>query len=301
LKKWPDTDYRGWYLGDWACPEGVDQKAEISVDLVNNCFIGVCYDNMQKIAGVLGKSADESLYGEKKEQLRKKIHETFFNRSDNSYGTGTQIDLAYPLLAGIVPAQLNSAVTKSLMNETEIIRKGHFACGLVGIPVLTGWAVKSHEAGLMYSMLKKRDYPGYLYMLENGGTTTWEHWKGERSYIHNCYNGIGTWFYQAMGGIRPDENTPAYRKVTIDPQIPPGVTWAKTFKETPYGRLCVDWNLKGVTMEIEVEIPVGTVAEMVIPAGIKKYRMDAKEVNLPGENPALVEVKSGKYKIQYQM
>lgn len=25
LKTWPNTDYRNWYLGDWATPEGIDQ------------------------------------------------------------------------------------------------------------------------------------------------------------------------------------------------------------------------------------------------------------------------------------
>jgi alpha-L-rhamnosidase len=44
LKRWPDTDYRNWYLGDWATPEGVgnpDHIDERSVDLVNNCYISV--------------------------------------------------------------------------------------------------------------------------------------------------------------------------------------------------------------------------------------------------------------------
>jgi hypothetical protein len=37
----------------------------------------------------------------------------------------------------------------------------------------------------------------------------------------------------------------------------------------------------------------------VIPAGIKKYRLDTKEYKLQGEKSALVVVKSGKYKIYY--
>ena len=75
------------------------------------------------------------------------------------------------------------------------------------------------EADLMYSMLMKKDYPGYLYMIDNGATTTWEHWNGSRSRIHNCYNGIGSWFYQALGGIRND-NSAAFQALIIDPQIP---------------------------------------------------------------------------------
>jgi hypothetical protein len=33
----------------------------------------------------------------------------------------------------------------------------------------------------MYTMMTKKDYPGYGFMLENGATTAWEHWRGERS------------------------------------------------------------------------------------------------------------------------
>jgi alpha-L-rhamnosidase len=299
LKGWPDTDYRGWYLGDWATPVGIDQKAEASVGLVTNSFIAVCFDDMQKIAQVLGKTADAGMYAEKKIELQKQIHQKFFDSIKNTYGTGTQIDLAYPLLSGVVPDELTKSVTNSLVNETENNRSGHFACGLVGIPVLTEWSVKNHAVDLMYSMLKKKDYPGYLYMIENGATTTWEHWNGERSRIHNCYNGIGSWFYQALGGIRLADNVPAYRKVIIQPQIPHGITWVKTFKETPYGKLVVNWELKEETMELEVEIPVGTEAGIVLPSEVKKYRLNGREHELSGEKSTVVAVKSGKYKFSY--
>lgn len=301
LKRWPDTDYRHWYLGDWATPAGIDQTAETSVDLVNNSFIVVCLDNMQKIAHLLGKKEDEALYATKKEQLQKTIHETFFNESNNTYGTGTQIDLAFPMIAGVVPKERLKDVEKSFYKETEINRRGHFACGLVGIPVVTEWAIKSQAVDLMYSMLKKQDYPGYLYMIDNGATTTWEHWDGARSHIHNCYNGIGSWFYQAIGGIRPEEDVPAYRKVRIQPQIPKGIRWAKTFKETPWGKLSVNWVLKeDQTMEIDLEIPVGIEAEVVLPETVTQFTLKGKKHQLKKGESQTVKLKSGKYKISYK-
>jgi alpha-L-rhamnosidase len=299
LEPWPDTDYRGWYLGDWATPTGIDQTAEASVNLVNNCFITVCYDNISKIAQTLGKTDDATRYSGKRDLLKKLIHQAYFDPSKNTYATGTQIDLAYPMLAGVVPDELVSPVAQSLIRETENNRSGHLSTGLVGIPVLTGWTVKNQAVDLMYSMLKKKDYPGYLYMIENGATTTWEHWNGDRSRIHNCYNGIGSWFYQAVGGIRQVEDVAAYRKALIQPQIPQGITWAKTYKETPYGTLAVDWELTGETMELHVEIPVGTEAGVVIPAGIKKYSLEGKEVELSGDQQAVIELKSGKYTVIY--
>lgn len=66
----------------------------------------------------------------------------------------------------------------------------------------------------------------------NGATAVWESWNGERSRLHNCYNGIGSWFYQALGGIIPTQ--PGYRRVSICPQTPEGITWTEVAEETPY-------------------------------------------------------------------
>ena len=54
-------------------------------------------------------------------------------------------------------------------------------------------------------------------------------------------------------------------------------------------------------MELNVEIPVGSEAGVVIPSGIKKYRLDGKEYEVSGEKSSVVAVKSGKYKINYSL
>jgi alpha-L-rhamnosidase len=292
LKPWPDTDYRGWFLGDWAVPEGTDQTNEASVTLVNNCFIAVCFETMQKIAGVLGKTDDIERYAEKNKQIRALIHNTFFNTASKIYASGSQIDLTYPLLAGVVPDSLSSVVKENLYNEIKNNHSGHFACGLVGIPVFTEWVVKNHETDLMYSILKKRDYPGYLYMIDNGATTTWEHWNGARSRIHNCYNGIGTWFYQAVGGIMADESFPAYKHLLINPQIPEGVTWAKTTRETPYGTVGVNWIKENDLFTMNIKVPVGSTARVTLPESISGYRLNGKSIK---NKDSFAEISSGEY------
>lgn len=296
LRQWPDTDYRGWYLGDWATPEGVDQTDKSSVDLVNNCFMTVCYETISKIAGVLGKSEDAEKYRRRKESVIESINNEFLDIQNSSYASGSQIDLAYPLLASIVPDTLKEKVTENLLNTIRINNKGHIACGLVGIPVFTEWSVDDNQADLFYSILKKKDYPGYLYMIENDATTTWEHWNGARSRIHNCYNGIGSWFYQALGGIRNDENFPGYRHVIIDPQVPDGVSWAKVTKETPYGPLGVNWTKDGDNFRIELKIPVGCTASVRIPDEVETYKLDGKKFD---RGNAFAGLKSGSYIIEY--
>ncbi|HZH71633.1 MAG TPA: alpha-L-rhamnosidase C-terminal domain-containing protein, partial [Mariniphaga sp.] len=88
-------------------------------------------------------------------------------------------------------------------------------------------------------------------------------------HIHNCYNSIGSWFYQAIGGIRPIEDEPSYRKIIIEPQIPEGITWAKVYKETPFGKVSVDWALEEKLLNLEITIPPGVEAEIAVPSGYK--------------------------------
>ena len=194
LKAWPNTDYRNWFLGDWATPEGITQTDPQSIDIVNNSYLVFCYETISKIAKILGKKGDIPAYQEKAEALKQCVHKTFFRPEKKSYSTETQIDLIFPMLAGVTPKEEIPHVENTLYQVTADRFKGHLATGLVGIPVITEWATKNKKADFIYNMLKKRDYPSYLYMLDNGATTTWEHWNGERSHIHNCYNGIGSCF-----------------------------------------------------------------------------------------------------------
>ncbi len=298
LDKWPDTDYRHWFLGDWATPRGiVDQRAKPSVDLVNNCFIAVCYSTMEKIAAYLGKTNDAAIYAGKGEQLKKLIHERFFDSTKNNYATGTQIDLIYPMLAQVTPGSLVPAVIQTLYTNTEQNYDGHLVAGLVGIPVLTEWAIRNRSADWVYGMLKKKDAPGYLYMIENGATTTWEHWNGARSRMHNCYNGIGAWFYHAVGGIRPDEAFPGYRRVIIAPQTPVGISWAKASKETPYGAVVVNWEIKDGALNMELMIPPGCTALLELPDHIRNYKLNGRKYAVKSSK----EIPSGKHQIIYQM
>lgn len=294
LKKWPDTSYRNWYLGDWATPIGIDQTNPLSVDLVDNCYIAVCYQTMSKIASLLNKADDSRGYKAKYDALTKRIQETFYDAKGNTYASGTQIDLVYPMLAGVTPDNLKETVLKTLYEVTANRFQGHLATGLVGIPVLTEWAVKNGQAEWMYQMLKKRDYPGYLYMLDNGATTTWEHWNGERSHIHNCYNGIGAWFYQALAGIMPDESQPGYKHIWIKPQVVNDISWVQASKDTPYGLLKVRWEKKEASFVLDVQIPVGSSASVSLLFPVENVRVNGQ----PSESKETLDLESGSYRIE---
>ncbi|NQU52309.1 MAG: family 78 glycoside hydrolase catalytic domain [Bacteroidetes bacterium] len=297
LEEYPTTENRNWFLGDWATPEGIDQRDPRSVGLVTNCAIVDSYDKMIKIAKVLNKTSDLKKFVSKKKELSEAVHKTFYNPESASYGSGVQIDLAYPLLLGITPDSLKEKVTASLSSQILVKDKGHLATGLVGLPIITQWVNSNNTSELMYQMMTKKDYPGYGYMLENGATTTWEHWRGERSRIHNCYNAPGSWYYQSIGGIQPLEDYPGYKRFLLAPRPPKAIKWAKVSKETPYGTIRVDWQKEQDQMIIQAAIPTGSKAKLVLPEGVNNCLINTKTVKPDQQGNIWVE--SGEYTISY--
>ena len=255
LHRWPDTDYRNWYLGDWLAPRGVDVTLPESVDLVNNCALSQCYAELGQMAEHLGYMADKQEFEQRRMALNQRINEVYFHPETHTYGSGSQLDLAYPLLIQAVPEEHVEAVSNQLMLISD-----HLQVGLVGIPVLTEWATLNRQADFFYRLLKQHDYPGYLYMLEQGATGTWEDWDNPRSHFHNCFNGIDSWFFQALGGIIP--TAPGYRSVNISPQTPEGLDWVTVTRETPYGTILVSWKRQDNQVVIHVEIPNGITANL---------------------------------------
>jgi alpha-L-rhamnosidase len=291
-EKWPNADYRIWCLGDWLAPSGNSSTDE----LVHNCFISLCFDTMSKIAGVLGKTDDALQFKQRRETLNELIHRTYYRAENENYGTISQLDFSFPMLVGATPAHLYETVKNKLIEETTKRKNGHIGVGLVGVPILTEWAIANKAVDYIYTMLKKRNYPGYLYMIDNGATTTWEYWSGERSRIHNCYNGIGIWFYQAVGGIRPDDSRPGYRHVYLEPQIPSGVTWAKTTKETPYGPIAFDWQLTpNEKLELSISLPTGVTATVILPEETRTCTMNGENVSPTADRT--LEIGNGVYNV----
>ncbi|MBD5225778.1 MAG: family 78 glycoside hydrolase catalytic domain [Bacteroidales bacterium] len=286
LRRWPDTHNRMWYLADWLAPAGVDAGNEESVDLASNCVISDCLDKMERIALELGLNDEARQWRERRMRLNADIHYRFYNAGTGEYATGSQLDMTYPMLTGATPDYLRGKVRDRMLELSAERNDGHIGVGLMGVPILTQWTIDEHQPDFMASMLRKPDYPGYLHMIDNGATATWEYWSGERSRVHNCYNGIGLWFYEGLGGIVPDPESPGYRHFFIDPQLADGMDWVSVTKETPYGTAAVRWERTddGV-VDYTFDIPAGSSATFIVPQGT------------PSSSTAM-KLSSGKHKIR---
>ena len=282
LQPWGDTERHGWFLGDWAVPDGVDKGGE-SVLHASSCFVAECLADMERMARMTGHQADAERFAARRQLVVDAIHRHFYHPETHTYANGTPLDMAYALLTGVPPDSATAAAVKArLIKDIHGRYRDHVAFGLMGTPVFTEWCIRERQSDLMATMLRQEDYPGYLNMINQGATTTWESWgcgmpgKEDRSRVHNCYNGIGTWFYQALAGIRPDPGQPGYRHFFIDPQSCDGVEWVRASKPTPYGNITV--QIEGDTLKLTV--PDGTTAT-VFPGSEQERVVESGEWQMP--------------------
>ena len=272
LQPWPDNERHTWFLGDWLAPKGVDVQGE-SVLHVTSCFLSECLGDIVRMAQLCGRKDDEQTFSEWRSRLNAAIHRHFYHPETHTYANGTPLDQCYALLMNIPPDSATAAQVKAqLLDDCYGKYNAHFAVGLVGVPVFTEWCIRERQTDLMATLLRQPDYPGYLYMIDNGATTTWESWDGERSRVHNCYNGVGIWFYQALAGLRPDPEHPGYEHFFVDPQPCAGADWVRTTKPTRYGTIRIEIN----GTKLKLTVPEGTTAtvfpgtdrERTVPAGV---------------------------------
>ena len=128
---------------------------------------------------------------------------------------------------------------------------------------------------MAYQLLLQETCPSWIYSVSKGATTIWERWNsiqtdgsiidGMNSFNHYSYGAIGDWLYRSAVGIK--EAAPGYKKIIIQPHIGGGFEHMNASTLTPYGKVSASWTAEGDALKtLEVEIPVNTTAEVLLPA-----------------------------------
>jgi alpha-L-rhamnosidase len=113
----------------------------------------------------------------------------------------------------------------------------------------------------------------------HGATTIWERWDAIRpdgsinpgemlSFNHYAYGAVGAWLYGTVAGLQLIE--PGWRRFRVAPHPGGGLEWAEAHHDSPNGPIDVRWELDGHRLKLEVGVPTGTTAEVVLPNGETK-------------------------------
>lgn len=250
----------GTHFGDWLgldAPSG-SYKGSSREDFIASAFYAYSTGLVVKAGRAIGEdvSAYETLYG----KIVEKFRETF-----PDYRTQTEHVLA-------VRFKLAGNLQETADALAEMIREDgmQMRTGFVGTPYLLHVLSDFGHADIAYSLLLRREYPSWLYSVDKGATTIWEHWDGimengefwstdMNSFNHYAYGSVADWIYECAAGIRPE--LPGFEKALVMPEPDPRMGWLDAQIETRHGKIRSAWTCTdgGVRYEITAEMPVRVV------------------------------------------
>ena len=150
--------------------------------------------------------------------------------------------------------------------------------GFVGTPYLLHVLSDYGHSDLAWKLLLRREYPGWLFSVCQGATTTWEHWDGMRedgsfwstdmnSFNHYAYGAVIDWVYEKASGISHAESAPGFTRLHFEPNPCKELGWLDTTLETRHGLIHSRWEYTDGALQIDLETPVP--ADIMLPSGYR--------------------------------
>jgi len=279
----------GWCLGDWCTPDNI----QLPEPLVNTAYFYHVADLMAKIAAVLGKNEDHIKFAGLAGQIQNNFNKAYFNTSTSSYWQGRQGSDVFALAFGLVPKEKYNAVFNALLDHLNKINY-HFDTGILGTPLLLKVLSQNGRDDIAYKIMDQKDSPGFGYLLDSKNSTLWEEWKGGGSHSHPMFGSVVTWFYSAVGGIKPDPARAGWKHFMIEPKPVADLTYCKSSYNSLFGKIRSEWkkNDKG-DLDVVIEVPANSSATFVLPG-------DHKAIKDNSGRDILVKILNGKYVAELQ-
>jgi alpha-L-rhamnosidase len=165
----------------------------------------------------------------------------------------------------MTPADKRELVLRRLLENITQTRSNHISSGIIGTYYVFQTLMEEGHDDVAYAMLTQKDFPGWLHMLNQGGTTVWEAWNGKGSRNHPAFGSVGAWFYRGLGGIRLDPTTPAFKRFVIKPAVVGDLTWVKCSYQSAHGKIESNWRREAGKLRLAVTIPFNTTATVHVP------------------------------------
>lgn len=273
MKKWVDyitsvtKDKYLWtggeHFGDWLgldAPAG-SYKGSSREEFIAAAFYAYSTELVVKAGHVLGEdvAAYERLY----ENIVKTFRETY-----PVYLTQTEHVLAVQFHLAENLKETADALAKMVEKDGVQIRTG-----FVGTPYILHVLSDYGHSDLAYSLLMRQKYPSWLYSVNKGATTIWEHWDGimedgsfwsmdMNSFNHYAYGAAADWIYEKAAGIQVVEEAPGFEKVRIEPKPDSRLKWLEASIQTRHGEISSRWTY--VDGAVKYEITTAVPAQIVI-------------------------------------
>lgn len=322
--KWMDLlerrrlDQDGIFLkGDWG------DWQEVSVNIGKGKSTPVVYIEtayfyhhcqlMEKTAVELNRPADAQHYRELGEKTKAAFNKKFFNHKTAVYAKGAQTSYALAIMFDLVPAASRERVIQNFIDSIMVQSTGHPSSGMVGMQWIFQTLDKIDRNDVALTMLQKKTFPSWGYMISKGATSIWEKWNSDTAGPGMNSQGllflggnINAWLFESLAGLRPDPANPGFKNIVFKPHPMGNITFAKASYQSPYGKVVSDWKIEAGKFIWKVSVPPNSTATIYVPAkassdvtvnGQALTKADHVTFLRMENNRAVLKVSSGNYRI----
>ena len=285
----------GYHFGDWlAMDAGEDSYVgATSTDLIATAFYAYSTSLVVKAGKVIGEDVSE--YEELYANIIRRFREYFMDNGmpreqlpfteillpgkkstvDKHRKGITQTALALILHFDLCLPEEREALADKL---EELIHDfgDRMTTGFLGTPYILHALSSCGRYETAYKLFFQNKNPSWLYSVDHGATTIWEHWNGVKedgsfwstdmnSFNHYAYGSVAEWIYGTVCGVQQTEV--GYKKIRLSPIPDKRLGFAKCALETVSGRIESHWYYKDDRIAFEFTVPAGVTAEILLPDG----------------------------------
>ncbi|MEV8442231.1 glycoside hydrolase family 78 protein [Actinosynnema sp. NPDC051121] len=287
---------KGFQFGDWLDPDApMDSPAGGKTDrhLVASAFLCRTTAEITKTARLLGEAGDAEHFAALADRVRTAFRHEYVTpagRLANESATALALAICFDIL------DHEQEVRAGEQLAALVAKAGYrISTGFAGTPFVTEALSRTGHLDAAYLLLLETGCPSFLYPVTMGATTIWERWdsirpdgtinpSGMTSLNHYALGAVADWLHKVVGGLCPVE--PGYSRMRIAPRPGGDLTHATATHDTVHGSVSVAWRISENQMRLDVRIPEGTTATVVLPLH-------------PDE--LVVEIESGAHSWQYDI
>jgi hypothetical protein len=220
---------------------------------------------LAEMADLLDRPRDARLWRARRFDLFGAFNRAFWDAETGYYDTGSQTAQAMPLVLGLVPSARQPAALATLVADVEG-RGYHPTAGDVGHRYFVQALHAAGRSDVLWRLATQTEAPSYGAQLLAGATTLTEAWDANpvQSQNHFMLGHLEEWFWGGLAGLQPLD--PGWRRFRVAPEVVGDLTFVTASHRTPYGETASRWRRDGSALTLEVTVPVGSVAEVGVPA-----------------------------------
>lgn len=266
----------GFHWGEWLEP-GSDTRIETMEHMMHGepevatAYLSYGCRLMSEMAYALGKEEDGAYFSHVSEMAKKAYRQAFL--PEGRVESERQCLYVRPLALGLLEEGEREAVAKALAeqvrNQGNRLNTGFLSTGEL-CRVLTDYG----QAETAYDLLLQTECPGWLYPVRKGATTIWERWEGispegkaTDSLNHYSCGAVAGWLMDRVCGINVE-----FGNIRIQPYPDRRLGYARGEYLSVMGKIACAWTYEGDRLRVEITIPWGCTAEVILPDGTREEK-----------------------------